>query len=120
MQIEGDMLRKVDNAKGGDETKLKIYTYRLIGKELYVYRKNAEAHKSMHSLVGVFLRDANEEIFDCQTLLYSFKLFFPNNTVRQYYFDSKLKKVKWMTAIKEVIGQTSVFDYYDFTKETLG
>ena len=59
------MLRKVDNTKGGDETKLKIYTYRLIGKELYVYRKDSEAHKSMHSLVGVFLRDANEEIFDC-------------------------------------------------------
>jgi hypothetical protein len=44
------------------ETKLKKYWYCLLGKELYVYKtKKEEKHKSMHSLVGVFIKDEMEE-----------------------------------------------------------
>ena len=40
------------------ETKLKRYWYCLLGKELYVYKnKKEDKHKSMHSLVGVFIKD---------------------------------------------------------------
>lgn len=55
-QIEGEMIRKAT------ETKLKRYWYCLLGKELYVYKsKKEEKHKSMHSLVGVFIKDEIEE-----------------------------------------------------------
>lgn len=44
------------------ETRLKRYWYCLLGKELYVYKnKKEEKHKSMHSLVGVFVKDEIEE-----------------------------------------------------------
>jgi len=44
------------------ETKLKRYWYCLLGKELYVYKnKREEKHKSMHSLVGIFIKDEAEE-----------------------------------------------------------
>ena len=81
------MLRKTDDDKSSAyETKLKVYFYRLVGKELYVYKKEgSEKHKVMHNLAGVFLKDVREEKFEYRTL-YTFKLIFPHNRVKQYYF----------------------------------
>lgn len=54
--MEGEMIRKAT------ETKLKRYWYCLLGKELYVYKnKQEDKHKSMHSLVGVFIKDEPDE-----------------------------------------------------------
>ena len=62
---------------------LKAYTYRLIGKELYVYKnKNSDKHKGMHSLVGAFIKDADEELMDSTTLVYSFKIIFLYDRVK--------------------------------------
>jgi hypothetical protein len=113
-QFEGEMIRKAT------ETKLKRYWYCLLGKELYVYKsKKEEKHKSMHSLVGVFIKDEIEEQLDSTTVLHPFKLIFPTNKVRSYYLLTKEDKKKWMDAIKEVIGYSNLFDFYDI-KETLG
>ena len=47
------------------ETKLKKYWYCLLGKELYVYKnKNEDKHKGMHNLIGVFIKDEQEEHLD--------------------------------------------------------
>ena len=114
IQIEGEMIRKAT------ETKLKKYWYCLLGKELYVYKnKREEKHKSMHSLVGVFIKDEAEEQLDSTTILYPFKLIFPPNKARSYYFSDRSEKERWMTAIKQVIGYSNVFDFYEI-KETLG
>jgi serine/threonine protein kinase len=108
------MIRKAN------ETKLKKYWYCLLGKELYVYKnKKEEKHKGMHNLVGVFIKDEPEEQLDATTLLYPFSLVFPGNTTRTYYLQTKEDKVKWMDAIKKVIGYSNMFDYYD-VKESLG
>ena len=83
------MLRKAEDSLGLKEPRLKQYTYQIVGKDLYVYRKrDSERHKSMHSLINVFIRDEPDEIFDT-AVLYSFKLIFPPNKDRQYYFASK-------------------------------
>jgi len=73
----------------------------------------------MHNLVGVFIKDEPEEQLDATTLLYPFSLVFPGNTTRTYYLQTKEDKVKWMDAIKKVIGYSNMFDYYD-VKESLG
>lgn len=87
VQMEGEMIRKAT------ETKLKRYWYCLLGKELYVYRnKKEEKHKSMHSLVGIFVKDENEEQLDSTTYLYPFKLVFPPNKTRSYYLLNKNDK----------------------------
>ena len=113
-QIEGEMIRKAT------ETKLKRYWYCLLGKELYVYKnRKEEKHKSMHSLVGVFVKDEIEEQLDSTTVLHPFKLIFPPNKARTYYLLSKEDKEMWVNAIKKVIGYSSLFDFYDI-KETLG
>ena len=114
VQMEGEMIRKAT------ETRLKRYWYCLLGKELYVYKnKKEEKHKSMHSLVGVFIKDETEEQLDSTTVLYPFKLIFPPNKARSYYLTSKEEKEKWLTAIKKVIGYANMFDYYQINN-TLG
>jgi len=114
IQIEGEMIRKAT------ETKLKRYWYCLLGKELYVYKsKKEEKHKSMHSLVGVFIKDEIEEQLDSTTVLHPFKLIFPTNKVRSYYLLTREDKEKWMNAIKKVIGYSNLFDFYDIGS-TLG
>jgi len=96
------------------ETKLKRYWYALLGKELYVYKgKKDEKHKSMHNLVGVFIKDEPEEQLDATTVLHPFKLIFPGNKSREYYLLTKEEKNKWIDAIKKVIGYSNLFDYYD-------
>jgi hypothetical protein len=102
------------------ETKLKKYWYCLLGKELYVYKtQNDEKHKGMHSLVGVFVEDMEEEHLDETTVLHPFKLIFPPDKDRVYYLLSKVDKEKWMNAIKNVVGYQNLNDFYNI-QETLG
>ena len=102
------------------ETKLKKYWYCLLGKELYVYKKKEEEkHKGMHNLIGVFIKEEEEEHLDANTILFPFSLIFPGNKPRTYYLLNNSDRQKWMDAIKKVIGYSSIFDYYDI-KETLG
>lgn len=114
IQFEGEMIRKAT------ETKLKKYWYCLLGKELYVYKnKQEEKHKGMHNLIGVFIKNEPEEHLDATTVLYPFSLIFPGNKPRTYYLLSKDDKEKWINTIKQVIGYSNLFDYYEI-KETLG
>ena len=112
--MEGEMIRKAEN------NKLKRYWYNLIGKELYVFkRKTDEKHKSMHSLVGVFIKDEPEEIYNSTNTLFHFKLIFSQNKVRSFYLLSKEEKERWIEALKKVIGYSSLCDFYE-VKGTLG
>jgi len=102
------------------ETKLKKYWYCLLGKELYVYKKkDDEKHKSMHSLIGVFIKEEDPEHLDENTVLYPFTLIFPGNKERTYYLLDKESMNNWIKTIKKVIGYASLFDFYEM-KNTLG
>ena len=64
-QFEGEMMRKVESKKGAEMNLFKARYYRLIGKELYVYKKkDSKTDYTMYSLVGVFLKDADNELFE--------------------------------------------------------
>ena len=39
VQYEGEMLRKIEEDNGELDLRLKAYNYRIVGKELYNYRK---------------------------------------------------------------------------------
>ena len=80
--IEGKMFRVIqEDSSSNEETKWKACFYRLVGKEFYVYQdENSITHRAMHSLVGVFLKDAADD-FDSK-MFHSFKLVFPKNKVR--------------------------------------
>jgi hypothetical protein len=109
-QIEGEMLRKTD-----DKKKLKKYWFALVGKELYTFKSvNEHKHKTMHSLVGVFLKVGPAEKLDDSTMLYPITLSFPNAKVRDYYLLSEDERNSWVAAIKSVIGYSNLHDFYKF------
>ena len=112
--MEGEIIRKAS------ETKLKRYWYTLLGRELYVYKTKAEdKHKSMHSLIGVFIKDEPIEQLDATTQLHPFRLIFPDKRERVYYLLSAEDKQLWVTAIRKAIGYANLFDFYEI-KHTLG
>jgi len=116
IQFEGVMLRKLTDVK------LKKYYYVLLGKELYVYKKKEDTkHKSMQNLVGVFLKEdqEQEEQLDENTTIYPLSLVYPGNKDRTYYLTDKTEYQKWVEVIKKVIGYSSLNDYYD-VKGSLG
>lgn len=98
---------------------MKSYWFVLLGKELYSYKTQGDSkHKEMRALSGVYIKDEPEELSESNEPLYPFMLIFPNKR-RIYYFYKKEEKAKWMEAIKESIGYSNLFDFYE-TGEILG
>lgn len=107
-QIEGEMFRKAP------EGKLKRYWFCLLGKELYCYRKQDEdKHKGMHSLIGVYVLEEEEEKLENGVILYPFKLIFPNNKARTYYLLNQQERNQWVKVIKDAIGYKDINEFYD-------
>ena len=91
----------------------------LLGKELYSYKHKGDTkHKDMQNLVGVYIKNENEEQTANNITLYPFMLVFPNKR-RIYYLQSLAEKEKWMSAIKKAIGYANLYDFYDVF-ESLG
>lgn len=66
----------------------------------------------MRSLSDVYIKDEPEELDDNGEVLYPFMLIFPNKR-RIYYFYKNEEKVKWVNAIKIVIGYSNLNDFYE-------
>lgn len=104
------------------ENKIKRYWYNLLNKELYCMffinlilgYKNKEdpESKRMHSLAGTFIKEELEEIFDKKTILFPFSLCFLHNK-KTLYAIKKDEKVGWVKALKEAIGYSSLYDFYE-------
>lgn len=92
-----------------------------MGNELYCFRNKDDAvHRVMHSLAGTFIKDLPEEQCASQGLtLYPVKIVLPPNKSRVLYFSNKEEQHRWSLKIKESIGYTNLFDYYNLG-ETLG
>lgn len=107
------MMRKVK------ENKLKQYWYHLLEKELYYFKnKDDDKQKGMLNLVGVFLKEEPEEILEKTLTIYPLSLIFPNKT-RTFYLKTAEERDKWLTHLKEAVGYSSLFDYYE-VKDPLG
>lgn len=72
----------------------------------------------MHTLIGTFIKDELEDIFDKKTVLYPFSLYFMQ-TKKTFYALKKEEKASWMKALKEAIGYSSLYDYYEL-KDVIG
>jgi len=92
---------------------LKKYWFVLLGKELYSYKNKGDVkHKEMKSLSGVYIKDEQEHPDEEGVMMFPFMLIFPNKR-RIYYFKTKEEKTKWMDAIKQSIGYSNLYDFYD-------
>ena len=114
-QYEGEILRK---AAAG---KFKRYWFCLLGKELYCYKKkDEEKHKGMHSLVGAYIKEEEQEALpDGVNYVYPFRIIVPPNKSRTYYLLSKAERDSWLKVIKNAVGYACIEDFYEI-KEDLG
>ena len=74
----------------------------------------------MHCLVGTFIKEIEEEHNpEDGSTLYPIKIFIPPNKSRVIYYKSKESQKEWADVIKQTIGYSNLFDFYDLTT-TLG
>lgn len=93
-----------------------LFWFALMGKEFYCYnKKEDEVHKDMHSLVGAFIKMGKPEQFAQGTIVYPFKIVFPNSQVRIYYSTTEEESKWWYDTIKRAIGYLLIDDFYEFT-----
>ena len=91
--------------------------FRLIGKDLYYYKKKGEEkHRGMHNLSGVFIKKGKDLEFDGKkyktiTILYK--------NEKSYYFDNEEDFNIWFEKLNLAVENKNLFDKYE-VKQKIG
>ena len=99
------------------EKKMKKTYFKLIGKDLYYYKKKGEEkHRGMHNLSGVFIKKGEDLQFDGKkyktiTILYK--------NEKSYYFDNEEDFNIWFEKLNLAIQNKNLFDKYE-VKQKIG
>ena len=104
--------------KLSDEKKIKKIYFRLIGRDLYYYKKKEDTeHRGMHNLSGVYVKEGQRTTIENKTY-YCFDIIFPQKT-RTYYFENEIDYKTWLTQLKLAIEYKSLLEKYE-VKEKIG
>ena len=97
--------------------KMKRTYFRLIGKDLYYYKKKEEKnHRGMHNLSGVFIKKGEDFEYDGKKYLSIVILY---KTEKSYYFDNEEDFNKWFEKLNLAVQNKSLFDKYE-VKQKIG
>ncbi len=83
-----------------------------VNKDIGYVLQTDKKYKRMRSLAGCFVKEDGAEKFEEKTM-YSFILFFANHIKKKYYAQTKAEYQQWCQVIKQLIGYSSLTDYYD-------
>ena len=112
VQYEGYVFKYSQSQK-----KMKKTYFRLIGKDLYYYKKKEDkTHRGMHNLSGVFIKkgddfEVNGKKYLAITMLYKEE--------KSYYFDNEEDFKIWFDKLNTAIENKSLFDKYE-VKQKIG
>ena len=99
------------------QKKMKRTYFRLIGKDLYYYKKKEEKnHRGMHNLSGVFIKKGEDFEYDGKKYLSIVILY---KTEKSYYFDNEEDFNKWFEKLNLAVQNKSLFDKYE-VKQKIG
>ena len=102
--------------KISDEKKLKKIYFRLIGRDLYYFKKKEDTeHKGVHNLSGIYIEECKKIKIDNKTY-YCFNIIFPQKT-RTYYFDNEIDYKTWLTKLKLAIEYKSLLEKYEIKRK---
>lgn len=95
--------------------RLKEHWGTLSGNELYFYRKHGDTeHRLMHILTGTFIKEMPVEYSEVEEQdIYPVKIVLPPNKSRILYFMTQEKQAIWLKKLREVVGDSNMFDYYN-------
>jgi serine/threonine protein kinase len=91
--------------------------FRLIGKDLYYYKKKEDKnHRGMHNLSGVFIKKGDDYEYDGKKYLTIVILY---KKEKSYYFDNENDFNIWFEKLNKAINSKSLFDKYE-VKQKIG
>jgi Ca2+-binding EF-hand superfamily protein len=98
--------------KLSESMKIKKYWLVLIGKDIYYYKNEKKDELlGMHNLSGCFIKENGEKKVG-EEKMHSFAVIFTGKT-RNYYCYDKEAALRWAMSIKNAIGYSSFFDFYE-------
>ena len=93
------------------QKKMKKTYFRLIGKDLYYYKKKEEKnHRGMHNLSGVFIKKGEDFEYDGKKYM---SIVIVYKTEKSYYFDNEEDFNKWFEKLNLAVQNKSLFDKYE-------
>ena len=112
VQYEGYVYKYSQSQK-----KMKKTYFKLIGKDLYYYKKKEEKnHRGMHNLSGVFIKRGEDFEFEGKKYL-SIVILYQNE--KSYFFDNEQDFNIWFEKLNLATQQKSLFDKYEI-KQKIG
>ena len=112
VQYEGYVYKYSQSQK-----KMKKTYFKLIGKDLYYYKKKEEKnHRGMHNLSGVFIKRGEDFEFEGKKYL-SIVILYQNE--KSYFFDNEQDFNIWFEKLNLATQQKSLFDKYE-VKQKIG
>ena len=91
--------------------------FRLIGKDLYYYKKKEEKnHRGMHNLSGVFIKKGDDLEFEGKKYM-SITILYQQE--KSYYFDNEEDFKIWFEKLNTAVQNKSLFDKYE-VKQKIG
>ncbi len=112
VQYEGYVYKYSQSQK-----KMKKTYFKLIGKDLYYYKKKEETnHRGMHNLSGVFIKRGDDFEFEGKKYLSIVILY---KIEKSYYFDNEQDFNIWFEKLNLAIQNKSLFDKYE-VKQKIG
>ena len=99
------------------QKKMKKTYFRLVGKDLYYYKKKEEkTHRGMHNLSGVFIKKGDDLEFEGKKYM-SITILYKEE--KSYYFDNEEDFKIWFDKLNTAIQNKSLFDKYE-VKQKIG
>ena len=99
------------------QKKMKRTYFRLIGKDLYYYKKKEEKnHRGMHNLSGVFIKKGEDLEYDGKKYL---SIVIVYKSEKSYYFDNEDDFNIWFEKLNAAVQNKSLFDKYE-VKQKIG
>ena len=99
------------------QKKMKKTYFRLVGKDLYYYKKKEEkTHRGMHNLSGVFIKKGDDLEYEGKKYLAITILY---KEEKSYYFDNEEDFKIWFDKLNTAIQNKSLFDKYE-VKQKIG
>ena len=99
------------------QKKMKRTYFRLIGKDLYYYKKKEEKnHRGIHNLSGVFIKKGEDFEYDGKKYL---SIVIVYKIEKSYYFDNQDDFNIWFEKLNAAVQNKSLFDKYE-VKQKIG
>ena len=104
--------------KLSDEKKLKKVYFKLVGRDLYYFKKKEDIeHRGIHNLSGIYIEEGERTKIDNKTY-YCIEILFPQKK-RTYYFENEIEYKTWLNKLKLAIEYKSLLEKYD-VKQKIG